>query len=214
MHDLKSPAISIHGLTELLHRHYKDSLEERGKSYCDQILKASVHIAALIEKINDYIAMKEGPLKVVGIYVRDILQIVREESSPRLSIRQIRWVEPESIVEVRADKLSIIRVFRNFVDNALKYGGEDLSEIIIGYKECDVSHVLSVSDKSAGVREADFTRIFAPFQRAEPSKPVDGAGLGLAIVREIAERHGGSQTWRPGRDDVSTILVKISLNGF
>ena len=210
VHDLKSPAIGIHGLTELLHRHYKDSLEERGKLYCDQILKASVHIAALIEKINAYISMKEGPLKVGRIDVKDILQIVREEFSPRLTIRQIQWMEPETIGEIRADKVSLIRVFRNFVDNALKYGGEDLSEIRIGYKECDDSHVFSVSDNGAGVREADFSAIFAPFRRAEPSNPVEGAGLGLAIVREIAERHRGKVWAEPGRRKGTTFYMSIS----
>ncbi|UCG11187.1 MAG: hypothetical protein JSU72_11565 [Deltaproteobacteria bacterium] len=210
VHDLKSPAIGIHGLTELLYRHYKDILEERGKLYCDQILKASVHIAALIEKINDYIAMKEGPLKVERANVKDILQIVREEFSPRLTIRQIQWVEPESIGEIRADAISMIRVFRNFVDNALKYGGEDLSEIRIGYKECDDSHVFSVSDNGAGVREGDFARIFAPFRRAEPSDPVEGAGLGLAIVGEIAERHGGKVWAEPGRHKGTTFYMSIS----
>jgi signal transduction histidine kinase len=209
VHDLKSPAIGIHGLTELLHRRYKDSLEESGKLYCDQILKASVHIAALIEKINDYIAMKEGPLKVERINVKDVLQIVREEFSPRVSIRQIQWVEPETIGEIRADKISMIRVFRNFVDNALKYGGEDLSEIRIGYKECDDSHVFSVSDNGAGVREADFARIFAPFLRAETSNSVEGAGLGLAIVREIAERHGGRVWAEPGRRKGTTFHMSI-----
>jgi signal transduction histidine kinase len=210
IHDLKSPAIGIHGLTELLHRHYKDSLDERGKIYCDQILKASVHIAALIEKINDYIAMKEGPLKVERVNVKDILQIVRDEFCPRLTIRQIQWVEPETTTEIRLDRLSMIRVFRNFVDNALKYGGEDLSEIRIGYKECDDSHVFSVSDNGAGVREADFERIFAPFRRAEPSKSVEGTGLGLAIVREIAERHGGKVWAEPGDQGGTTFHISLS----
>ena len=76
MHDLKSPTIGIYGLTELLHKHYKDALDERGKSYCDQILKASVHVAALIEKINVYITTKESPLKIEKIDIKDILQMV------------------------------------------------------------------------------------------------------------------------------------------
>jgi len=200
MHDLKSPAIGIYGLTELLHKHYKDALDERGKSYCDQILKASVHVAALIEMINVYIATKESPLKIEKINIKDILQMVREEFSPRLAVRQVKWLEPDGMVEVKADQLSILRVFRNFVDNALKYGGEELSEIRIGYEESEEFHTLSISDDGAGVREGDYARIFAAFRRGETYKAVEGVGLGLAIVAEIAERHGG-RVWAESRND-------------
>ncbi len=200
MHDLKSPAIGIYGLTELLHKHYKDALDERGKSYCDQILKASVHVAALIEKINVYIATKESPLKIEQINIKDILQMVREEFSPRLAVRQVKWLEPDAMVEVKADQLSILRVFRNFVDNALKYGGEELSEIRIGYEESEEFHTLSISDDGAGVREGDYERIFAAFRRGETYKAVEGVGLGLAIVAEIAEHHRG-RVWAESRND-------------
>jgi PAS domain S-box-containing protein len=200
MHDLKSPAIGIYGLTELLHKHYKDALDERGKSYCDQILKASVHVAALIEMINVYIATKESPLNIEKINIKDILQMVREEFSPRLTVRQVKWLEPDAMVGVKADHLSILRVFRNFVDNALKYGGEELSEIRIGYEESREFHTLSISDDGAGVREGDYERIFAAFGRGETYKAVEGVGLGLAIVAEIAERHGG-RVWAESRND-------------
>jgi K+-sensing histidine kinase KdpD len=210
MHDLKSPTIGIYGLTELLHKHYKDALDERGKSYCDQILKASVHVAALIEKINDYIATKESPLKIAKINIKDILQMVRDEFSRRLAVRQIKWLEPDAIIEVKADQLSILRVFRNFVDNALKYGGENLSEIRIGYEESEEFHTLSVSDDGAGIREGDSQAIFAAFRRGETYKAVEGVGLGLAIVAEIAEHHKGRVWAEPRGDRWTTFHISIA----
>ena len=210
IHDLKSPAVGIYGLTELLHKHYKDALDDRGKSYCDQILKASVHVAALIEKINVYIATKETPLKIERINIKDILQIVRDEFSPRLAVRQIKWLEPEAMVEVKADKLSIVRILRNFVDNALKYGGEDLSEIRIGYAESEEFQTLSVSDDGAGIKEAEYERIFEAFRRGETYKAVEGVGLGLAIVTEIAERHGGRLWMEPRGDGWTTFHISLS----
>jgi len=210
MHDLKSPTIGIYGLTELLHKHYKDALDERGKSYCDQILKASVHVAALIEKINVYIATKESPLKIEKIDIKDILQMVRDEFSPRLAVRQIKWLEPDAIIEVKADQLTILRVFRNFVDNALKYGGAELSEIRIGYEESEEFHTLSISDDGAGIREEDYERIFAAFRRGETYKAVEGVGLGLAIVAEIAERHGGRVWAEPRNDRWTTFHISIA----
>jgi signal transduction histidine kinase len=209
MHDLKSPAIGIYGLTELLHKHYKDTLDERGKRYCDQILKASVHVAALIEKINVYIATKEASLKIEKIKVKEILQILREEFSSRLAARQIGWVEPEPMIEIKADKLSLLRVFRNLVDNALKYGGKDLSEIRIEYRESERFHTFSISDNGVGIEGEDYEKIFALFQRDAKSKGVEGAGLGLAIVREIAEQHGGKVWIEPGKERGTTFHISL-----
>jgi K+-sensing histidine kinase KdpD len=210
IHDLKNPAIAIHGLTERLHKHYRDTLDERGRKYCDQILKATVQVAALVEKINVYITTKETPLVIEKINVKEILQIVRDEFSPRLAVRQIEWLEPETAMELKADRLSLLRVFRNFVDNALKYGGEDLNKISIGYQEFEDFHVMSVSDNGDGIRGGDYERIFTPFQRDETSRIVEGAGLGLAIVGEIAELHRGSVWAEPGRDKGAAFYISIS----
>ena len=117
-------------------------LDEKAKNTCDQILKASEQIAALVENINLYISTKETPLSVERVKLKEILQMVKDEFSTRLNIRQIRWSEPENMPEIRVDRLSILRVFRNLVDNALKYGGYDLSEISVGYKESDQFHIL------------------------------------------------------------------------
>jgi GAF domain-containing protein len=59
LHDLKSPLIGIHGLSRRLHKQYRALLDERGQSYCDQILKAAGQVEALVERINAYISAKE-----------------------------------------------------------------------------------------------------------------------------------------------------------
>jgi len=212
IHDLKSPSIGIYGLTESLHKHYRDILDEKGRSYCDQILKASVHIAALIEKITVYIESKESPLKIEETNTKEIFQIIRDEFSPRLTIRQIEWFEPETMVNIKADKLSMLRVFRNFVDNALKYGGDALSEIRIGYEESGEFHTFSVTDDGAGISGGDYEKIFGLFRRDETSKAIEGAGLGLAIVRELAERHRGRVWAEPGRQKGTTFYISVSKN--
>jgi PAS domain S-box-containing protein len=212
IHDLKSPSIGIYGLTESLHKHYRDILDEKGRSYCDQILKASVHIAALIEKITVYIEPKEAPLKIEETNTKEIFQIIRDEFSPRLTIRQIEWLEPETLANIKADRLSMLRVFRNFVDNALKYGGEALSEIRIGYEESDEFHTFFVRDDGAGISGGDYEKIFGLFRREETSKAIEGAGLGLAIVRELAERHRGRVWAEPGRQKGTTFYISVSKN--
>lgn len=209
-HDLKSPAAAIYGLTKRLNERYRYSLDEKGRRYCDQILRASLHVGALIEKINAYIEAQEAVLKVEETDLKEILQIIREEFSPRLTIRQIQWLEPETIPKIKADKLSILRVFRNLVDNALKYGGQRLSEIKIGYQGSDDFHIISVSDNGAGIRGDDYESLFVAFRRNDTSKAVEGAGLGLAIVSEIAERHSGKVWAEPGKDNGTTFYMTVS----
>ena len=209
-HDLKSPAIGVYGLTTRLSKHARDVLDEKGRAYCDQILKVSEHIAALVEKINIYIATKEAAPLIETINIAEILRILRHEFSAQLSFRRIDLLAPESEVKIEADRLSILRIFRNLIDNSLKYGGESLTSISIGYEDSESHHIFSVSDNGKGLKEADSKKIFGLFQRDETSRGVEGAGLGLAIVKEIAEQHGGRVWVEPGGKKGITFYLSIS----
>lgn len=209
MHDLKSPTIGICGFAKLLQRQYEEVLDERGMRFCSQILNASEHLASLVEKINTYITSKELPLKVEKVPLAEIIQVVRDEFSALLSARKVKLTGLEHPVEIEADKMSLLRVFRNFVDNALKYGGKDLSEISIGYERFEAFHLFSVTDDGIGIRGDHLEKIFGLFQRSETARGTQGAGLGLAIVKEIAERHGG-RVWVEPRPDRGTVFY-ISL---
>lgn len=210
VHDLKSPAIGAYGLTKLLQKQYAHVLDEKANQYCDQIVRASEHIAELVEKINVFIATKETPLKIDSISVGEILQVLREEFSAKLSLRRVRWVEPEARVTINADRLSLLRAFRNYIDNALKYGGEQLSEIRIGHQELPGFHVFSVQDDGRGMSEKDSERIFQMFERDESSRDIEGAGLGLSIVKEIADRHRGKVWVESDLEKGTTFFLSIA----
>jgi PAS domain S-box-containing protein len=211
-HDLKSPAVGLYGLTKRLRKYARDVLDEKATNYCDQILKASEHIAALVDKVNTYIATKEAPLSIERISIAEILRMLKDEFAVQLSIRQIDWLQPETVVEIKADRLSMLRAFRNLVDNSLKYGGERLSTIWTDYEESADSHIFAFSDNGKGLKEEVSERIFGAFQRNETSKGVEGAGLGLTIVKEIAEQHGGTVWVEPRSKKGITFYLSISKN--
>ena len=208
-HDLKSLAIGVYGLTKLLHKYSRSNLDEKGNNYCDQILKASKQIAALVERINIYIATKETPLDIETVKLKEILQMIREEFSDELNIRKIECSEPENLPEIYADRLSILRILRNLMDNSLKYGGEDLSKIDIAYEESDDFHILSVRDNGIGMEKEDSKDAFGLFKRKKTSRGIEGAGLGLSIVKEIAEQHGGRAWLVPGLEKGITVYAAI-----
>ncbi|MGA2940232.1 MAG: ATP-binding protein [Syntrophobacteraceae bacterium] len=199
-------------MTKRLHKQSKDVLDEKGRNYCEQILKISEHIAALVEKINVYIVTKEARPLFEKINIKEILKMLKDEFSAQLNIRRIEWFDPESDIEIKGDRLSILRVFRNIVDNALKYGGERLSKIWIGHEETEGFHIFSIADDGKGLKGMDAEKIFGLFQRHETSRGVEGAGLGLAIVKEIAQQHGGQVWVQPAAKKGTTFCISISKN--
>jgi len=123
--------------------------------------------------------------------------------------RNIRWSETNSIPPINADSLYIVRALRNLVDNALKYGGDTLSRITFDCRVSPESYILCVSDDGAGI-EQDGNDLFNAFVRSTSSEGVQGAGLGLAIVREIAEKHGGRVWIEPAKEKGITFCLSIS----
>jgi light-regulated signal transduction histidine kinase (bacteriophytochrome) len=174
------------------------------------LLRASEQLAEMVDKINVFISTKESPVFIQPVNLKEVLRIVRKEFGSRINGHGISWEEPSWLPEIRADRLSLIRVYRNLVDNSLKYGGEGLSRICILHQENPHFHILSVSDDGAGVKNPDMEKIFEAFMRRDPSYEKEGAGLGLAIVKEIAEQHKGEVWSEPGAKRGMTVSLSIS----
>jgi PAS domain S-box-containing protein len=209
-HDLKGPAIVIRGLAERLCKARAMKLDEKEKTYCSHMLRASEQIVSLLDSIHSFISAREVLLTPKKIKLRQVLEIIKEEFSAELNARKIRWLEPESNPEIKADELSITRVLRNLLDNALKHGGEEISEIRVGYEESTNSNIISVSDNGVGLGKGSLARIFQPFERELNGRKINGSGLGLAIVEEIARQHGG-EAWAESQiGKGTTFYVKIS----
>lgn len=107
---------------------------------------------------------------------------------------------------VKGDPALLRRLLRNLLDNAGKHGTPPV-EVQLARKGREV--VLEVADHGPGIPEADRERVFAPFYRTAQSRPKKGAGLGLALVRQIAQRHGGKAEVTTGRRLVSTVRVTL-----
>jgi signal transduction histidine kinase len=202
-HDLKNPAVGAYGIARLLKRQYGDALDEKGKTYCDQILKATGQVMTLVNDMRTYVGAKELPLNIEEVDLNEIAELIRSELAQRFEAQHVKLQVPKNLPKIWADSLSITRVLQNLVDNALKYGGSDLSEIRLGCTENEDCDILFVHDDGVGISRKDSQRIFELFQRCKTSKGVSGSGLGLAIVKEIAERHNG-KVWMKSRPSGGT----------
>ncbi len=213
VHDLKNPVIVIHGLTNLLRKKYQGVLNEKGRDYCEKIAKSAAQLELLVEQLNVYISAKEHPLTIIELDLLEICQTVREEYDSQFRERNILWVEPSQASTIRADKIAILRIIRNFVDNALKYGGDGLSRIDVIYRESEELHTLCVANDGKAILPGDFQNLFVQFKRDCADYKVEGVGLGLAIIKELVELHDG-EVWgesdgRKGANFCFTISKKL-----
>ena len=209
-HDLKNPAISLHGLTKRLFENYGDILDEKGQIHCKHIMKSAQQIVTLTEMINMFISSKEAPMHIQDLDLKEVLACIRDEFSEQLQSRHIHWSEPDHLPVIRADRVSVERIFRNLVDNTLKYGGKRLKEIRMGFRETDLFWILSVSDDGRGINAENPDNAFGLYRRFEDKGKTEGLGLGLAIVKELASKHKGEVWTEPGPLGGATISVSFS----
>ena len=213
VHDLKNPAIAIFGLARIIERKYERLPQEKLKNFIEQIVNSSSQIVSLSEDINAYISTRESPLHFVDLDLREIWGVIREEFLPQLNKRKIMWIESESnIPAIIADRHAVLRAYRNLVDNALKYGGSNLTEIKMGYASSEIYHILSVQNNGEVISPEDIESIFKIFRRKAGESTAGGTGLGLAIVRELARHHKGDSWVESGVDGKTTFFMSIAKN--
>ncbi|MBI4772732.1 MAG: GAF domain-containing sensor histidine kinase [Deltaproteobacteria bacterium] len=191
-HDLKNPSLATHGLTRLLKKRCYDVLDQKSREYCDQILRATESIVTLLDELNAYVKAKEAPLRDEPFPLEDLLDELHNEFSQRLEKGNVLLNRSTCVGNIKGDKSQFLRMLRNLIDNALKYGGKGLTEISVTHEENEDTHVLYVHDNGIGMASKDIEHLFRPFHRLEASKDIEGTGLGLAIVKELTERHGGT----------------------
>lgn len=173
----KYPEIKDHKLLEIIRRENAKLLSQ---------VERMLHLARL--ENGDHVLQKER------LHLRSLLQSVVDEMGMQIQERHA-VVRPAAVpdnIEVVGDRLHLGNVFRNLLDNALKYGGSG-PEIVISAQEHPQGVLISIQDNGAGIPAAERKLIFEKFQRAGQSDLHEqkGFGLGLAYVKSMVELHKG-----------------------
>jgi two-component system, OmpR family, sensor kinase len=139
----------------------------------------------------------ELPVRRETLHVRDLMEGVRERfvDRARRQDRNIR-IDLADDQELEADPLRVRQALGNLVDNALRHG---TGEILLGSRRVGGGVEFDVSDEGTGFAPDIAPRAFDRFARGDHARTAGGAGLGLAIVRAIAEAHGGRAEIVPGQ---------------
>ncbi|MDQ3792448.1 MAG: sensor histidine kinase, partial [Actinomycetota bacterium] len=120
----------------------------------------------------------------------------------------VEYVGPGREVAATFDRGRVLQVASILLDNAVRYTPEGGS-VAVRVREQDGRAALEVSDTGVGIAEDQLPLVFERFHRTDPSRADGGAGLGLAIARQIAESHGGEIEARskPGEGSTFTLLL-------
>lgn len=214
-HDLRSPLTFMRGYATMLPM--TGSLNEKQKDYVNKILGGINQMSTLVDDVLDLGRLEAGVDLVFGqVNIRELLVgIVKEHIQPaRAAGIALKLEMPAKLPLVRADVALIRQAVTNLVNNALKYA-PDSKEIIVSAAHEEGEIVIGVRDQGPGISKQDQLRLFEKFYRVhERGQPVvKGSGLGLSIVKTVAERHGGRAWCQSKVGEGSVFYIALPVDG-
>jgi PAS domain S-box-containing protein len=212
-HDLKTPIISIQGFSSRLFKKYHEKLEEKGRSYLEQIMASARRIETLISDLGALAMIGHVVSSFKDVPSREIVNEVAAELRNRLKEKGIEFVVATDLPTIQCDKERISQVFQNLLVNAIKYMGDTKNpKIQVGYEDMENSHKFYVRDNGIGIDPKYHRKIFEMFQRSKGVGGEEGTGLGLSIVDKIVRNHGGKVWVDSERRKGSTFYFTVPKN--
>jgi two-component system phosphate regulon sensor histidine kinase PhoR len=215
-HELKTPLSLIRMFGELLATgKYKG--EAMGREYAGIITREAERLSHLIDNVLDFARLERGKASYhfAEGHLEEVVERALDVFRHRLEKEKLRLrTEIETnLPAVRMDEGAMTLVLLNLVDNAVKYAG-DGGEVSVRLRRVPGAVALSIADRGSGIAYDEQRRIFERFYRADSARArnVRGSGIGLALVKHIAEAHGGRVEVEsaPGRGSTFTVYVPVA----
>lgn len=209
-HDLRSPLRYIQAYTRLLDNEEGHQMSKKSRKYLEQIITISADLGIMIDELLDYTKVERTELDVQDIEVAEMVDKLKEEITKSYAHQQIRW-EIGPLPNLKGDRLLFESVFRNLMDNAVKYSSNTPeSHIKISGYEDKNNIAFEVSDNGVGFDMKYYDKLFKPFERLHQSEQFKGNGIGLAQVNRIIEMHKGtiSAQSEEGKGSIFTFYIK------
>ena len=213
-HDLKTPISSIIGYLTLL-RDEKNISEEMYQKFIHVTMTNAERLDDLINEFFEITRFNLStiPLNYSKVNVSFMLEQLLFELQPILTAKNLTYrLEDNKNLEIVCDAEKIQRVFDNLVSNAVHYSFEN-SEIVISVKQDGDNAVILFSNKGYPIEREKLDRIFEQFYRLDESRSTrnGGAGIGLAIAKQIIEQHNGTIT-ADSEDKNISFTVQLPLS--
>jgi len=195
-HELRTPLNVVIGFSELLLDQVPGPVNKKQRECLADILSSGRHLLGLIDQVLDLSKIESGrtELKLAEVALPEVIESLKNTMLPILKPkRQILDISiEEGLPAVSADKAKLRQVFFNLLSNSSRFtpeGGRIEIKAVSNGTHCQVS----VSDNGIGIKKEDQERIFEPFCQLDntPARGSNGTGLGLVVVKQIVEKHGG-----------------------
>ena len=209
-HDLQEPLRMVSGYTQLLKRRYADKLDQDAGEYIDFAVDGVKRMQTLINDLLAYSRLSSRGKVFVPVLVRDViaqaianLRVAIDESGAVL-------VQDELPAQVYGDRVQLIQIFQNLIGNAIKFRREgEHPKITIAADERGDFWRFTVGDNGIGIEPEYSDKIFVIFQRLHTREKYAGTGIGLAMVKKIVERHGGTISVESTPDQGSKFIFTL-----
>lgn len=191
-HDLRAPLRAMCGFSQALVEDFGATLQGEARVYLEQIIRASRHMSELVDGLLTLSRCTRGELRRDPVDLSALCERIRGELTRAEPERQVEWQIQPGLV-ARGDPRMIEVAMNNLLGNAWKYTGRQPAPVIRVYAEPgDGRQCFCVADNGAGFDMKHTEQLFKPFQRLHRQEEFPGTGIGLATVRRILHRHGGT----------------------
>ena len=195
-HELRTPLNSVIGFSDLLLEGAFGSLNTRQSKYVSNILISGKNLLEIINNLLDISRLEAGE-RNLNYEEIDIASLIGEVRMSLISPASNKKISVEvkvdtSLENIRADRTKLRQILYNLMNNAIKFT-PDKGRVIVSACKKEGALEIKVSDNGIGLSKEDNEKIFMPFTQADSStaRGYGGAGLGLYIVKNFIDLHGG-----------------------
>jgi signal transduction histidine kinase len=216
-HELKTPLTSLYGNAQLLQRRLARGAQvgERERDNVNAIVAQTRRLAKLIDDLLDHTRIREGRLEIqrVPLDLAEIVKGVAAELGPTLVRHTLSLDLPPAPLPILGDATRVEQMLVNLIGNAVKYSPQG-GAVEVSAERAEPWALVRVRDHGIGIPAAAQAQLFGQFYRAPNavSKHISGMGIGLYIVKELVERHGGTIAVesKEGEGSSFTLLLPIA----
>lgn len=209
-HDLKEPVRKIRIFNSMLS---KASDNKQNEQYIEKIDTAAKRMTLLIEGILTYSSTTAKGFPVEHVDLNSIMQGIKKDLELLIDEKKAIFIE-EVLPSVMGSSILLQRLFYNLVSNALKFSRAEepprvtISSVKVRDKQDFIR--ITIEDNGIGIKPMYAEKIFNAFERLHSKDTYEGTGLGLALCKKIAERHGGT-IYTKGRETGAEFTVELPL---